>query len=119
MVVSNSVKWHLEDYYPMQNLLFYPLVIATNVKKLPGEAMHLAGALQYAGFSSVIATMWGVTDTDTAIVASHVYQYLFRNGSQGCDSSEATMALNRTIFLLRDRDGVTMDRWGPFIHFGI
>ena len=63
--------------------------------------------------------MWGVNDTDAAIVASHVYQYLFRNGLQGCDSLEAATALNRAIFLLRDRGGMTVDRWAPFIHFGI
>ena len=91
---------------------------ATGIEKLPGEAMHLAGALQFAGFLSVIATMWGVDDTDTAIVASHVYQHMFHNKLQGCDSWEVATALNHAIFLLREHEGVTVDRWAPFIHFG-
>ena len=32
---------------------------ASGLKKLPGEAMHLAAGLQFAGFLNVIATMWG------------------------------------------------------------
>lgn len=91
---------------------------ATGIEKLPGEAMHLAGALQFAGFLSVIATMWGVDDTDTAIVASHVYQHLFHNKLQGCDSLKVAMALNRAISLLWEHEGATVDRWAPFIHFG-
>jgi CHAT domain-containing protein len=47
---------------------------------LPGEAMHLAGGLQFAGFLSVIATMWGIRDEDAPIVARHTYEYLFCNG---------------------------------------
>jgi CHAT domain-containing protein len=92
---------------------------ATGLQTVPGEAMHLAGALQFTGFLSVIATMWGISDEDSPIVAGHTYQYLFRNGLQGCDPSEAATALNRAILLLREDPKVTVDRWAPFIHFGI
>lgn len=92
---------------------------AAGLQGLPGEAMHLAGGLQFAGFLSVIATMWGVSDQDTLIVADHTYRYLFRNGLCGYDLSETAMALNRAILLLRQDPKVTIDRWAPFIHFGI
>ena len=93
---------------------------AAGLGQLPGEAMHLAGGLQFAGFPSVIATMWGVRDTDTAFVASEVYQYLFRNKVQGCDPSEAAMALNQAVQRLREtHSSLPVDRWAPFIHFGI
>jgi hypothetical protein len=53
-------------------------------------------------------------------VASKTYQYLLRNGMQRYDPSEAAMALNRAVSSLReDSDEVTLDRWTPFIHFGI
>jgi hypothetical protein len=92
---------------------------AAGLQGLPGEAMHLAGGLQFAGFPSVIATMWGISDIDAPTVASHTYEYLFRNGLQGCDPSEAATALNRAILRLREDPSVTVDRWAPFIHFGI
>jgi tetratricopeptide (TPR) repeat protein len=92
---------------------------AVGLQELPGEAMHLAGGLQFAGFPSVIATMWAVRDDDSLIVASNTYQYLFRNGLQGCDLSEVATALNHAVLLLRENPGVTLDRWAPFIHFGI
>ena len=81
--------------------------------------MHLAGGLQFTGFKSVIATMWGISDKDASIVASHTYEYLFRNGLQGCDPPQAATAFNRAVLHLRKDPKVTVDRWAPFIHFGL
>ncbi|KIM76474.1 hypothetical protein PILCRDRAFT_77729 [Piloderma croceum F 1598] len=92
---------------------------ASGVKDLPGEAMHLAAGFQFAGFPSVIATMWSIRDGDAPKVVHHTYRYLCRNGLQGLDPSEAATALNRAILHLRDDPNVTVDMWAPFVHFGI
>ncbi|KIM75678.1 hypothetical protein PILCRDRAFT_13333 [Piloderma croceum F 1598] len=92
---------------------------ASGLKDLPGEAMHLAAGLQFAGFPSVIATMWGICDNDAPTVADHTYQYLFRNGLQGLDPSEAATALNRAVLRFREDPSIMLDQWAPFIHFGI
>ena len=92
---------------------------ASGLEELPGEAMHLAAGVLFAGFPSVIATMWSIRDEDAPKVADRTYRYLFRNGLQGLDPSEAATALNRAILHLREDPNVTMDRWAPFIHFGI
>ncbi|KIM86651.1 hypothetical protein PILCRDRAFT_310965 [Piloderma croceum F 1598] len=91
---------------------------AAGLKELPGEALHLAGGLQFAGFPSVIATMWGISNDDAPIVASHTYEYLFRIGLQGCNPSDAATALNYAIHRLREDSNLTVDRWASFIHFG-
>ena len=92
---------------------------ASGLNDLPGEAMHLAAGLQFAGFPSVIATMWSICDTDAPRVAKHTYKYLFRNGLRGLDPAEAPKALNHAIACLREDPKVTVDRWAPFVHFGI
>jgi tetratricopeptide (TPR) repeat protein len=92
---------------------------AAGVRDIPGEAMHLAGGLQFAGFPSVIATMWGIRDVDAPVVANHVYEYLFRYGAEACSPSDAATALNRAVLRLREDPNVTVDRWAPFIHFGV
>jgi tetratricopeptide (TPR) repeat protein len=92
---------------------------ASGLKDLPGEAIHLAGGLQFAGFPSVVATMWKICDEDAPNVAVQTYQYLFRNGQQGPDPSEAATALNRAVLCLREDPNITVDRWAPFVHFGI
>lgn len=86
---------------------------------LPGEAMHVTAGLQFAGFPSVIATMWGISDQDALIVASHTYEYLFHKGVQFRDPAESATALNRAVLCLREDPNVTVDRWAPFIHFGV
>jgi CHAT domain-containing protein len=53
---------------------------AAGLKDLPGEAMHLAAGLQFAGFPSVIATMWSICDDDAPTVAEETYMYMFHNG---------------------------------------
>jgi hypothetical protein len=63
--------------------------------------------------------MWGICDEDAPKVSGHVYQYLFRNGMEGLDPSDAAIALNRAVLALREDPEVTIDRWAPFIHFGI
>jgi hypothetical protein len=92
---------------------------ASGLKELPGEAMHLAAGLQFAGFPSVIATMWAICDEDAPKIAHHTYRYLLRNGMKGLDPSDAATALNRAVLALREDPDVTIDRWAPFIHFGI
>lgn len=81
--------------------------------------MHLAAGIQFAGFSSVIATMWCICDIDGPKVAEHTYRYLLRNGLGNVDVSESAAALNYAVLCLREDPTVTVDRWAPFIHFGI
>ena len=81
--------------------------------------MHLAAGLQFVGFPSIVATMWNICDEDAPKVAEETYRYLFRNGIQALNPSEAAMALNRAILRLREDPSVTVDRWAPFVHFGI
>lgn len=92
---------------------------ASGLRDLPAESMHLAGGLQFAGFPSVIATLWAIADLDAPRVAAYAYEYLFRNGSKNCDPSEAATALNHAVLRLREDPTVTVDRWAPFIHFGM
>jgi len=92
---------------------------ASGLNNLPGEAMHLAAGFQFAGFPSVIATMWAIHDEDAPKVAEHTYQYLFRNGLQRLNPSEAATALNRAVLHLRKNHKITVDQWAPFIHLGI
>jgi hypothetical protein len=92
---------------------------ASGLKDLPGEAMHLAAGIQFTGFLSVIATMWSIRDEDAPKVADYTYQYLFRNGVEDLDPSEAAKALNHAVLCLRQDPSITVDRWAPFIHFGI
>jgi CHAT domain-containing protein len=92
---------------------------ATGLQDLPGEAIHLAVGLQFVGFPGVIATMWSIRDRDKDApkVAEDVYKYLFRNGLERVNASEAAMALNHAILHLREDPSITVDRWAPFITF--
>ena len=71
---------------------------ASGQNDLPG--MHLAAGLQFAGFSSVIATMWRIHDDDAPKVAENTYKHIFRDGLEGLNPSDAAAALNHAVLCL-------------------
>ncbi|KAF8597786.1 hypothetical protein BDV93DRAFT_562009 [Ceratobasidium sp. AG-I] len=91
---------------------------ATGDQKLPDEAIHLAAGMLVAGYPSVIATMWSISDYDAPSVADEVYGQLVRNGKLDC--SQVARALHVAVGALRAQVGEdAFSRWVPYIHMGV
>ncbi|KAF8597863.1 hypothetical protein BDV93DRAFT_561919 [Ceratobasidium sp. AG-I] len=91
---------------------------ATGDMKLPDEAIHLAAGMLVAGYPSVIATMWSISDCDAPLVADQVYNKLLQEGRLNC--SRVARALHAATSMLRDEVGEAMfSRWVPYIHIGV
>ncbi|KAI9567891.1 TPR-like protein [Boletus coccyginus] len=79
----------------------------------PDEAIHLASAMQFAGFRSVIGTMWAVDDGETNKITSTFYRYMV--DESGClDHTRAAFALNKTMKSVH----VPFDQQILYIHLG-
>ena len=52
-------------------------------EKLPEEAVHLAAGMLAAGYRSVVATMWSISDVHAPEVAEIFYENLLSNISAG------------------------------------
>ena len=50
---------------------------AGDVVGTPDEVVHLAAALQFCGFRSVVGTMWAMEDEDGCDVTRDFYQYMY------------------------------------------
>ncbi|KAG8967303.1 hypothetical protein FRC03_010242 [Tulasnella sp. 419] len=86
----------------------------------PDEAIHLAAAVHFAGFRSVIGSLYAVADVDGPIVAKEVYEHLRRLAEQEggtMDYTNAAEALNVATRVLRDMR-VPVDRWINYVHIG-
>ncbi|KAG8918515.1 hypothetical protein FRC02_002325 [Tulasnella sp. 418] len=85
----------------------------------PDETIHLAAALHFTGFRSVIGTMYAMADIDGPIVAEVVYKHLFRRKEMGgaVDYRDSAEALQIAIKVLIEK-GVPVERWINFVHFG-
>ncbi|KAG8950980.1 hypothetical protein FRC03_012673 [Tulasnella sp. 419] len=84
----------------------------------PDEIIHLAAGLQFAGFKSVIGTLYAMADVDGPNVAEEVYRYMFRrSGGENADFRDAAVALNHATKKLREMQ-VPVERWINFIHIG-
>ncbi|KDQ63430.1 hypothetical protein JAAARDRAFT_695220 [Jaapia argillacea MUCL 33604] len=89
---------------------------ATGDNGLPDEATHLAAGLMFAGFQSIIATLWSIHDKDGPIIAHSVYSHLFRKGNTS-DVKNIAQALHLAVLELYS-SSVSFERWVPFIHMG-
>jgi CHAT domain-containing protein len=90
---------------------------AIGVNNTPDEVIHLAAALQFCGFRSVVGTLWAMADIDVPDVAEDFYRYMFREQGSAGDFRDSAMALNRATREMRKKR-VPIDRWINFVHIG-
>ncbi|KAH9029053.1 CHAT domain-containing protein [Lactarius pseudohatsudake] len=85
------------------------------------EGLHLAAAVQYCGFRSVVGTMWAMVDDDGRDLAKHFYKAMFSTsrGEQGIRYHErSAKALRFAVKKLRRKRWITLERWVNFVHYG-
>ena len=85
------------------------------------EALHLAAAMQYCGFRSIVGTMWAMADDDGRDLAENFYNSVFSGGKEGvCYHERTAEALRDAVVRLRRRKGrrMTFERWVNYVHYG-
>ncbi|KAG9316098.1 hypothetical protein JVU11DRAFT_3772 [Chiua virens] len=104
---------------------------AVGDRTAPDETIHLAAAMQFAGFRSVIGTMWAVDDAMVTAMVKAFYENLFlgatgqlggnekeTNQEYKYDYTQAARALNKAAKLV-DKGQVSLDQRIVFIHIGV
>jgi hypothetical protein len=85
------------------------------------EGLHLAAAVQYCGFQSVVGTMWAMANEDGPDVAKYFYRSIFpkkENGELGPYYKRSARALRDAVKKLRKKRWITLERWVNFVHYG-
>ena len=87
------------------------------------EGLHLAAAMQYCGFRSVVGTMWAMADTDGKDLSKHFYKAIFADKAQNSVlhvpyHERSARALQIAVKKLRKKRGMTLERWVNFVHYG-
>jgi CHAT domain-containing protein len=72
--------------------------------------------MQFAGFRSVIGTMWAVDDGHTNEITSKFYEYMVDESGR-LDHTRAALALHRTMNSLR-LTKIPVDQRILYIHMG-
>ena len=88
-------------------------------ESIANEGLHLAAAVQYSGFRSVVGTMWAVVDEDGPPVAEKIYKSVF----SATERWEGKPYYARTAEALRDavrglRKEMTLESWVNYVHYG-
>lgn len=89
---------------------------ASGAHRLPDESIHIAAALQLAGFRHVIATLWSVHDEHAPTVADAVYRQLTAAGAP--DATDTAHALHHATAQLRADHPTDPTIWAPYLHTG-
>ena len=91
------------------------------------EALHLAAAMQFCGFRSVVGTMWQLLDRDGPFLAGAVYAHLMRDLEEGeVRFKRGAAAVREAALRLREfgepdpGSGKLMtERWVNLVHIGV
>ena len=87
-------------------------------ESIADEGLHLAAALQYCGFRSVVGTMWAMADTDGCDMARCVYRSILSGNYEEPCYLRSAEALRDAVRELRDTKGMSLERWVNFVHYG-
>ena len=83
------------------------------------EGLHLAAAVQYCGFRSVVGTMWAMADQDGGDLAKHFYNLMFSNDEPGVPyHKRSARALRDAVQCMRKEKRLPLEQWVNFVHFG-
>jgi tetratricopeptide (TPR) repeat protein len=85
-------------------------------RTLPDESIHLAAALQLAGYRHVIAALWTIADNQAPAIADSIYQQLIDNGVP--DPTRAADALHHAVVALQRSEPLHPEIWSPWVHIG-
>lgn len=89
--------------------------------RLADETITLATALQLAGYTHAVATLWQVDDADAAAVAASIYRSVEaapRCARPVMQGNFTARAVHAAVQELRKRYPVAPSRWAGFIHTG-
>jgi CHAT domain-containing protein len=82
----------------------------------PAESIHLAAAMQFSGFRSVVGSMWSVNDDVAHQVAYTFYGYLV-DSSGRMDCARAAVALHEAVESLGKE--IPIEQQIVFVHVGV
>ncbi|KAI0258269.1 hypothetical protein BC834DRAFT_835999, partial [Gloeopeniophorella convolvens] len=80
----------------------------------------LAGAMQPGESRSVVGTMWAMADEDGEDLSTHFYRHLssLKRDASISLGERSAKALQHAVQKLRQRKGVSLERWVTFVHYG-
>jgi CHAT domain-containing protein len=91
-------------------------------ESIADEVLHLAAAMQFCGFRSVVGTMWAMADIDGRDLSASFYESVFSDKWQGLGvryyERTAEALRDAVVKMRRKKVGMTLERWVNFVHYG-
>ena len=81
----------------------------------PDRTIHLAAALHFCGFRSVVGSLWAMEDGP--MISKGFYKYIFRKPENKADFRDSAESLDLAVREMRGQ-GVPLEHWIRFVHIG-
>ncbi|KAF9059109.1 hypothetical protein BDP27DRAFT_1342076 [Rhodocollybia butyracea] len=92
---------------------------ATGDVSHPDQSVHLAAAMLFMGFRSVVATMWSMDDSHGPRLSARIYKTLFQSGrSFSSNPDDIPFVIDGFRQELR-QEKCSVRAWVTFMHFGM
>jgi CHAT domain-containing protein len=115
LAITDIIRPHLQNLQP--EFAFLSACHTTvGHSSSPDEAIHLAAAMQFSGFRSVIGSMWSVDDEIAGQIVSTFYDNLVDTSGK-LDCTQAAVALHKAMKKLRNK--IPFEQQIVFIHIGV
>jgi CHAT domain-containing protein len=89
-------------------------------ESISDEALHLTAAMQYCGFQGIVGTMWAMADRDGSDLVEDSYNFLLSKEVPGVPYYERSVkALWDAVRKLRRKEGVSLEQWVNYVHYGV
>ncbi|THH28678.1 hypothetical protein EUX98_g5525 [Antrodiella citrinella] len=82
------------------------------------EVLHLAAAMQFAGFRSVVGTMWAMDDSDGPRLSKYFYRHIMDQKDEKRYRCAAEALRAATLLMRKEDGGVGLERWVNYVHIG-
>ncbi|OAX34562.1 hypothetical protein K503DRAFT_832993 [Rhizopogon vinicolor AM-OR11-026] len=115
LTITDLIRPHLQN--PQPEFAFLSACHTTiGHPSSPDEAIHLAAAMQFSGFRSVIGSMWSVDDNAAGKLVSAFYDNMVDDSGR-LDCTHAAVALHKAVKKLRTK--IPLEQQIVFIHIGV
>jgi len=115
LTITDIIRPHLRNLQPEFAFLSACHTTVGHTSS-PDEAIHLAAAMQFSGFRSVIGSMWSVDDEIAGHIVCAFYDHLVDTPGK-LDPKRAAVALHKAVKKLRKE--ISLEQQIVFVHIGI
>jgi hypothetical protein len=121
MLTVRDISEVLSQSECQHNLAYLSACSTTAIRSVGhnDDSLHLTAMFQALGFTSVIGSLWPVSDAFSCRVADEFYRALGRRKFNLDEAGIVAESLDEALSLASKGENANVELWAPYVHYGI